>query len=261
MAVPDAGGLSMSFRFLLTLPLVATMLATPAHAQEKTKLIPGDFSATVTLGTDYLYRGISQTDDNPTIQGSFDYSLMFNDGIGMYLGVWASNLNFQDGNEATLEMDVYGGIKGEIAGLTWQAGMIGYFYPGASSNLNYDFYEFAGKLGYDFGFVALSGGLNYSPEFFGKSGDAWYLYGDAKVPIPGAPFDLALIGHLGHQWIEKNDRYGTPDYLDWQAGITATVEGFTLSLVYADTDISKSQCAGGRTICGARALFTVSRTF
>lgn len=251
----------MSFRFLLTLPLAATMLATPAHAQEKTKLIPGDFSATVTLGTDYLYRGISQTDENPTIQGSFDYSLMFNDGIGMYLGVWASNLNFQDGNEATLEMDVYGGIKGEIAGLTWQAGMIGYFYPGASSDLNYDFYEFAGKLGYDFGFVALSGGLNYSPEFFGKSGDAWYLYGDAKVPIPGAPFDLALIGHLGHQWIEKNDRYGTPDYLDWQAGITATVEGFTLSLVYADTDISKSQCAGGRTICGARALFTVSRTF
>lgn len=252
----------MSSRFLLALPLAAALLTAPVHAQDpKEKLIPGDLGATVTLATDYLYRGISQTDENPAIQGAIDYSLMFGEGVGMYLGVWASNLNFRDGNEATLEMDVYGGIKGEVAGLAWQAGMIGYFYPGAAGDLNYDFYEFAGKLGYDFGFVSLSGGINYSPQFFGKSGDAWYGYGDAKVPIPGAPFDLALIGHLGHQWIQRNDRYGTPDYLEWQAGLGATIAGFSLSLVYADTDIDRAGCAGGRTICGARALFTVSRTF
>jgi uncharacterized protein (TIGR02001 family) len=253
----------MSSRILLAVPFAAALLAAPvAQAQDKKdKLVPGDFTATVTLGTDYLYRGISQTDENPTIQGSIDYSLMFNESIGIYAGLWASNLNFRDGNEATIEIDVSAGVKGEIAGFTWQAGMIGYFYPGASSALNYDFYEFAGKIGYDLGFVALSGGLNYSPDFFGKSGDAWYVYGDAKVPIPGAPFDLALIGHLGHQWIEKNERYGAPDYLEWQAGVTATVEGFTLSLVYADTDIDKADCAGGRTICGARAMFTVSKTF
>lgn len=255
-------GAFMSSRICFALPLAAALLAAPAQAQEKPeKLIPGEFTATVTLGSDYLYRGISQTDENPAIQGSFDYSLMFNESIGMYAGVWASNLNFKDGNEATVEIDVYAGVKGEVSGLSWQAGMIGYFYPGASSALNYDFYEFAGKLGYDLGFVSLSGGLNYSPEFFGKSGDAWYLYGDAKVPIPGAPFDLAVIGHLGHQWIDKNDRYGTPDYLEWQAGLTATIEGFTLSLVYADTDIDRADCAGGRKICGGRALFTVSRTF
>jgi uncharacterized protein (TIGR02001 family) len=196
----------MSSRILLAVPFAAALLAAPvAQAQDKKdKLVPGDFTATVTLGTDYLYRGISQTDENPTIQGSIDYSLMFNESIGIYAGLWASNLNFRDGNEATIEIDVSAGVKGEVAGFTWQAGMIGYFYPGASSALNYDFYEFAGKIGYDLGFVALSGGLNYSPDFFGKSGDAWYVYGDAKVPIPGAPFDLALIGHLGHQWIEKN---------------------------------------------------------
>ncbi|MCC7273746.1 MAG: hypothetical protein IT561_13835 [Alphaproteobacteria bacterium] len=253
----------MASRSLLALPLVAVLLAAPASAEEKKpeKLIPGEFTATLTLASDYLYRGISQTDENPAIQGSIDYSYMFKEDFGIYLGVWASNLNFQDGNEATIETDVYGGVKGEVAGFTWQLGMIGYLYPGASSRLNYDFYEFAGKLGYDLGFAALSGGLNYSPDFFGASGDAWYAYGDVKVPIPGAPLDLAFIGHLGYQWIEKNERYGAPDYLEWQAGLTATVEGFTLSLVYADTDIKRSECAGGRKICAARALFTVSRTF
>ncbi|MGE0725521.1 MAG: TorF family putative porin [Alphaproteobacteria bacterium] len=253
----------MASRSFLPLALAAALVAAPALADDKKseKLIPGEFTATVTLATDYLYRGISQTDENPAIQGSIDYSYMFKEDFGVYLGVWASNLNFNDGNEATIEMDVYGGVKGKVVGLDWQLGMIGYFYPGASSRLNYDFYEFAGKLGYDFGFASVAGGLNYSPDFFGASGDAWYLYGDVKVPIPGAPLELAVIGHLGHQWIEKNDRFGTPDYLEWQAGLTATVEGFTLSLVYADTDLKKSECLGGKTICGARALFSISRTF
>ena len=252
----------MASRSLLALPIAALLLAAPASAQDKKeKLIPGDFTATINLATDYLYRGISQTDENPAVQGSIDYSYMFQENLGVYLGLWGSNLNFKDGNEATVEFDVYGGIKGEVAGVTWQVGMIGYFYPGAASHLNYDFYEFAGKLGYDFKFAAVSGGLNYSPDFFGASGDAWYLYGDVKIPIPGAPLELALIGHLGHQWIEKNSRYGTPDYLEWQAGVAITVEGFTLSLVYADTDIKKSECAGGRSICNGRALFQITKTF
>lgn len=248
-------------RALAAAPVIAALLSCVAAAQEKTKLIPGDFSATLTIGSDYLYRGISQTDNNPTVQGSFDYAYAFDPTFGAYLGVWASNLDFNDGNEAAIETDVYAGLKGTVSGISWQFGGIGYLYPGARSGLNYDFFEIAGKVGYDFGFAEASVGLNYSPDFFAASGDAYWLYGDVKVPIPFLPLDAALVGHLGHQWIQRNDRFGTPDYLEWSAGVTATVEGFVLTLSYVDTDLSRGECFAGRDLCRARAVFTVSRSF
>ncbi|MGK0299102.1 MAG: hypothetical protein ACI9XC_002730 [Gammaproteobacteria bacterium] len=54
-----------------------------------------DFSANVTLSSDYLFRGQSQTDNAPSIQGGFDYS---ND-LGFYIGAWASNISFAGGIE------------------------------------------------------------------------------------------------------------------------------------------------------------------
>ena len=68
-------------------------------------------SANVALATEYVFRGISQTDEGPAIQGGFDAT------CGMfYAGVWASNLDWGgNGSEdvANMEMDLYAGIKAE----------------------------------------------------------------------------------------------------------------------------------------------------
>ena len=83
---------------------------------------------TLALATEYVFRGISQTDQGPAIQGGFDAT------CGMlYAGVWASNLDFGGdgaGNDiANIEMDFYAGIKPKTGPVTWDLGVIYYAYP------------------------------------------------------------------------------------------------------------------------------------
>ncbi|HEX9835331.1 MAG TPA: TorF family putative porin, partial [Alphaproteobacteria bacterium] len=79
-------------------------------------MVPGKFSANVALTSEYFFRGISQTDDSPAIQGGFDWN---HEGTGLYLGVWGSNIDFNTGN--SIEIDIYGGIGGTIDKLSWKA--------------------------------------------------------------------------------------------------------------------------------------------
>jgi len=253
---------------LTSLALAGALLAAaPVHAEDKKddSIIPGDFSATVTLTSDYTFRGISQTDSGPAIQGAIDYDYTFNPAIGLYAGVFGSNVDFDDGDEANLELDLYAGLKGEISGFIWQAGVIHYAYPGAEvGDVHYNFTELAAKLGYDFDFVLLTGGVNYSWDYFFETGDSLYVSADASVPLKFLPYDIALGLHAGHQSIEDNARFGAPDYYDWSVGISGKVQGFVLAVTYVDTDIKKSECFPGSGLtktCEGRAVFSISRSF
>ncbi len=232
-----------------------------AAAEEK--MTPGDLTASVLFGTDYTFRGISQTDSGPTIQGAVDWSYPVQKEIGVYLGVWGSNVDFDDGDNANMEIDLYGGVKGEARGFAWQVGGIYYYYP-KSGPFDYDYYELALKLGYDFGFAAVTGSYDYSPDYFFATGSGHWLAADVSAPLPFMPIETALIGHLGHQWIEDNARFGAPDYLEWALGVQAKIEGFALTLSYIDTDIGGDECFAGSGLaktCESRVVFSVSKTF
>jgi len=232
-----------------------------AHAAEPLvpeKSIPGTFSANVAVTSEYYYRGLSQTDDAPALQGGFDYSVELAKPVNAYVGVWGSNVDFNEGagvDGATVEIDIYGGLNGSIGstGIGWDAGFIYYTYPGAGSSLNYDFVEGQAKLSYDFGFASTSLSVNYSPEFFGESGAAWYTKLGVSVPV-GKKLDLAA--YVARQEIEKEDVYGQPDYWEWNVSGTVNVGGFDLTLAYTGTDIP-----GNPDGAGDMVLFTVSRSF
>src|SRR5690606_3800728 len=97
-----------------------------------------EVSANVTLATDYVFRGISQTDEKGAIQGGFDWA----GETGLYAGIWASNVNF--GGDASTEMDYYGGYAGETAsGIGYDVGFIYYDYEGESE---LDYLELAFSL-------------------------------------------------------------------------------------------------------------------
>jgi uncharacterized protein (TIGR02001 family) len=236
--------------------------AEEAPKKDPTDVIPGTISATVTAASNYLFRGISQTDNIPAVQGSFDYSADLMDGLGVYAGVWGSNLNFKDGGDAQLEVDTYFGIQGAIDKFSWKFGGIYYGYPGTESFRKYNYWEIAGSAGYDFGIAAVNVGLNYSPDYFGGSGSAFYPSTDVKVPLPFlttyAPY---VSGHFGYEAMDRNSAFGAPDYKEWALGIGAKVQGFDIAVKYQDTDLSKSECFAGRDWCGATAVVTVSRTF
>ncbi len=234
----------------LAVAAILAVTALPAAAQT----IPGAVTGLATLATEYTFRGISQSDNDPAIQAGLEYGAEVGS-VAPYLGIWGSNVNFTDAN---VEMDVTGGVRGKIGEVGWDLGFVYYVYPNARSSLNYDFFEIAAKLGYDFGPAALTVGANYSTDYFGGSGNALYLQANVDVPLP---WGLVASGHLGHQSIDKNAVFGAPDYFDWSLGVTKEVLGLTLGLSYADTDLSKRECFAGTTLCGGRAIASVTKKF
>ena len=100
-------------------------LAGMAAAMLSPMALAGDgLSANVGLTSNYLWRGVTQTDDQAAISGGIDYS----GPSGFYLGTWASNVDFNDDTNA--EVDLYGGFAGEAGDFGYDVGYIYYGYPG-----------------------------------------------------------------------------------------------------------------------------------
>jgi uncharacterized protein (TIGR02001 family) len=216
----------------------------PFEAHAENSLI-GEFSANAALTSDYVFRGISQSDEHATIQAGFDWTHPL---TGLYAGVWGSGVDFED---ASVEVDFYGGLNGSVDKLVWDVGAIYYSYPGADESLDYDFWELAVATGYDFDLFSLSAALNYSPEFFGDTGSALYPALYATVPLP---YDFTLSASAAYQWIEDGESYA-----DWSLGLDTNVQGFGIGLKYHDTDLDEpDDCADG---CDERLVLSLSKTF
>lgn len=181
----------------------------------------GEWSGNVALSTDYVWRGISQSNEDMAISGGFDYS----NGI-FYAGTWASNVDFGDEPEDTnVEWDFYGGLAGETAGgVSWDVGVIYYAYPDAETG-DYDFVELKGALGYTFtGGVSVGGALYWDPD-----NQNVYVEGSADYSFTDALSVGATVGNYSFD--------GGGDYTNWSLGGSyATPVGIDLGLRYYDTD-------------------------
>ncbi len=80
---------------LLALCAFSALTAFPAHADNI------DVSANVGFVSEYSFRGIAQSDEHPALQGGFDVS----HSSGLYAGIWGSNVDFNDGDQASVEVD------------------------------------------------------------------------------------------------------------------------------------------------------------
>lgn len=225
----------MTFNKLFLTTAFLAMTTVPAMAE--------GLSANVGLTTDYVFRGISKSDESAALQGGFDYE----DPSGLYAGVWGSNIDFNNVDDGSLELDFYGGFANEIDQFSYDVGAIYYSYPGSDSNLNYDFFEVYIAGSYDFELASLSVGMNYSPEFFGDTGDALYYYAGVDVPLP---HDFSLVAHVGQQDIDDSK-----DYMDWSLGLGYNYMDFDFAVAYTDTDLDQSDIDEGRVV------LSVSRTF
>ena len=230
-----------------TLAIAGLMTASPMAIS--TAAAEWSASGNVALTTDYIYRGISQTDSGAAIQGGFDLE----HSSGFYAGVWASNLDF--GDDADIEIDYYAGFGGEFKnGLGYDVGVLYYDYPDsdAADAGDYDFTEVYGSLSYDFGPAAVSLGLAVSDDFYGATGDSTYTQIDVDIPLPN-DFGLSMGYH-------SQDIDDAEDYNDWKIGVSKSWKGFDFALDYTDTDLSDTNDCGGANICDDRFIFTISKS-
>lgn len=239
-----------------TLALAALMSATgifPAYAEEAEAPAPiHSFSGTLTFVSDYVFRGITQNNEHPAVQGSFDYEHI----SGLYAGIWGSSVDFQDGGITSTEIDIYGGYRFPVGTVNLDAGLNGVIYPGSSQNVDhYNYIEGKISAEKDFGFADLTAQLAYSPEYFARSGPETYIGLNGTVPLASSGFDF--LASIGHQWIDDEATFGVPDYMDWSAGLGYSWQGFDFALKYTDTNLSKTECADG---CEGRAVFSIART-
>lgn len=258
------------------------VLAAPAAAQEEA---PGDItvSGSVALVTDYRFRGVSQTDKEMAVQGG----LTVTHASGFYVGTWASNLaGWGTFGGSNMELDIYGGYAAEVAsGVTLDAGLTWYMYPGGASNT--DFAEPYIKISGMVGPAKLLAGVAYAPkqqalgnysntpQSNGQKQDNLYVWSDASAGLPGTP--VTLKAHLGYS--HGNPGLGpngtsvapTGEYLDWSLGADLALSPVTIGVSYIDTDISKSEAAylqpnfsstkNGSSIAGSTVVFSLSAAF
>jgi uncharacterized protein (TIGR02001 family) len=244
---------------------------TPGPAPEASKNPLGiTFTATASAVSDYSYRGISQTQRVPAFQPSIVIETgPFSDQLPItaYVGAWASNVNFP-GTGAWGELDASAGfrLKALKDKLTFDLGYIRYNYMGVVQSSQLAFNEFGLVVGYDFDLFQLSAAIRYSPNFFADSGNAWYKWGQLTVPLPfikiNDQISFKLFGTLGNQYVERFANYGIPNdnYWDWQAGVSASVYGFDLSVAYVSTNISSTDCGNSQN-CAGRAIVSIGKTF
>jgi uncharacterized protein (TIGR02001 family) len=184
------------------------------------------FSFNLGASTDYVFRGFSQTDEDPQVFGGVDATL----GIG-YAGVWVSNVDFLDSTDA--EFDIYGGIKPTVGAVSLDLGVIyyGYIDKGAS---NYDYWEFKAAASVPAGPATIGVATYYSPNFFGAADDAFYYEANAAVTIPDTKFSIS--GAIGRQ-----DQDGGLDYTTWNVGVGfALTDHVSFDVRYWDTDASNA---------------------
>jgi uncharacterized protein (TIGR02001 family) len=225
--------------------------------------LPGGFSGSVSLMSDYSFRGISQTQTGFAAQGGATYKSP----IGIYLGTWASSVNFVGNNanpnvkddDTYLEQDFFGGYTNTWGGFTLDTSATFLWYPKES---DYNYWEFAVKGAYNVMDVAtVKAGFIYGPDYFGYAGDGFIFTTGFSIPIPlpeNKYIALTLDSNLGYTHATQFI-FGTHNnYLDWNTGLVVGVhKNLSFDLRYVDTDIGNSanELTDARFVGGATFSF------
>ena len=248
-----------SMRGLIAASLIAAtaFAATPAFADETDP--PSDFTVTGTAAivSQYRFRGLSQSNNQPVVQGSITVS----HSSGFYVSAWGSSASSNGFIDSPIdiggtEIDVYGGFAKELgsSGVKVDLGVYGYIYPGSANTnggQNSNYVEVYGSLAKTVGPVAAKVGVYYAPpqkifnlNVFSPTRNNTYVYGELSSGIPGTP--LSIHSHLGHTG--GGFDYVKP-YIDYSVGVSYTWKALTLDASLVGTNVSRNDVISR--VCGA----------
>jgi uncharacterized protein (TIGR02001 family) len=211
-------------------------LAAPASAQTEV-----DVAFNVGVVSDYVFRGASQTDEEPALQGGVDITAG-----SFYAGVWGSNVDFFDDTDA--EIDFYGGFRGEAGGFALDGGVIFYAYVNEPNFADYNYTEFKLAASRAIGPASIGAAVYYSPDFFGIDESAtYYELNGGFAPVE----KLTISGAVGQQMLDVTD-----DYVTWNVGATyALLDHVVIDVRYHDTDVDGVAAYEDRIVGGLKVLF------
>jgi len=245
----DAG--NCDDRFILT---VSKSMDDVTKSTEGSEL---PIAANIAYVTDYYFRGISQTGNDGALQGGFDYS----HDSGVYVGVWASNVDFGD---VHLEVDTYLGFANEIGdtGIGYDVNVLRYNY---NDSPDYETTEWTAGLSYSY----FSASYSYSDDWYDSGESSNYV--KLGFDYDELPYGLAMSASVGNSFGDAfdKDKVGSTtdfDYVDYKVGISKDIVGVNFDLSYVGNDLSKKECNAygyddDKGNCDDRVILTVSKSF
>ncbi|MGD2117962.1 MAG: TorF family putative porin [Chromatiales bacterium] len=214
-----SGDYEMKKQLTIAMGLALAGMGMSGVAAAEDKIMGLEFSANVALTSNYVFRGISESDEHASISGGFDAA----HSSGLYAGVWGASV--EGYSDASMELDYYIGWGGDVGPVGLDVGYLRYTYPGENPGTS-DTDEFHIGVSGDVGPVSLGLTYNYSDDFY-SAGDNDYWDLGAEMPIGS----FTLAAHAG-----STDRDDGTEYEDYSIGISTEAGGFGFDLTFTDTD-------------------------
>jgi hypothetical protein len=240
---------------------------------------PWDLAFGGGIGSDYIFRGITQSNHKPSVSAYFEPRYNINANLQAYVGISGESISFP--NRAAAEIDLYGGIRPTFGALALDFGYWYYYYPGGqcfgggagvgpgclpalpngnAAKADVSFWEVYAKGTWTVNDQwALGFNVFVTPDILATGADGQYVSGTVKYTAPASAALWGSVGwyvsgELGEQFLGTSSAfYGTgaapflagipyTDYTTWNVGVGFTYKVFTLDLRYSDTNLTESEC-------------------
>lgn len=228
-------------------------LMTSAHAE---------ITGTATVTSDYDFRGVSLSDEDPAFQASIDYA----HDNGFYASIWGSTLDYGPDYDGAIEIDLSAGLSGETEmGIGWDVGAVYYMYPDSDGSPAKEEIEDYAEAYLGGSYQMFDAKVWYADDYADVGESAWYTELNANFELPaGLTLGLHVGQSFGDYWDAAADDAGADDgeLTDWSIGLGYTVGYFDLNLRYVDTDTdSELEVNSGAFANDSRVVFSVSTSF
>jgi uncharacterized protein (TIGR02001 family) len=230
--------------------------------------------------SDYNFRGISQSNRNPSVYSYIEARYTPIKDLQFYGAISGESIAFP--NRAAAEIDFYGGIRPTFGKLSLDIGAWYYYYPGGTTynglgpspatcangfftptglcNVvkgNLSFAEVFAKAAYALNdSVTVGANAYHAPNWLNAGTFGTFASGTLKIALPSAwmptNWTSAMSGEVGRYWFGVTDAfYGVPafpngvkypDYTTWNIGLTTVYKSVGLDLRYHDTTLSRAEC-------------------
>lgn len=212
----------------------------------------GGFAANAGVTNNYIWRGLTQTENGAAVQGGIDYTA----DNGFYAGTWISNVTYAPADPFSYENDLYLGFRGG-EDLTWDVGYLYYNYDKAA---NYDFseaYVALGWQGFTLKYSALvqterdekldTGTRGVGPKVDYGFGSSTYLSLDWSHKLANEVVIGLHVGTHEGDFARSFNAFTSSSYVDYNISVAKGNFKFMVS----DTNLTKAKQYGGCTgTCG-----------
>ena len=263
-------------KFLSKPTILAAMLASAftatstAYAAEAEKEAASEHTVAYNIGlfSQYIFRGLTQTREDPALQGGVDYT----HASGFYAGAWGTNISWlNDGDyykSSSIELDIYGGYANTIGetGIGYNVGLWQYIFPGTKNagTKKAETTELYGSLSYGWLSGKVSVVVSDGAFTFDNADGTTYSELNLNVPFGSGYTAIAHYGYQDYTGKTNGNSNSTYDFADWKIGLTKSFEnGVNIGGYYTDTDgkVSVWRDQSGQHIAKDQFTVFVQKTF